>query len=404
MSDTSAWRISSTPGMHVRRLRDAYFRRLQTTTPATVRFCDRCVLSNQRPRLWIDPQGVCSACHVARAKAETDWSAREEELLQLLDRYRSSDGQPDVIVPFSGGKDSAMVAYRLATEYDMHPLLATFSPLLYTEHGKANWTRACEAIPCTDIALFVPSAVHYQTLARLGFFVLGDPFLPFIYGVKAFPLRLALERGIPLIMYAEDGEAEYGGGLHEGRPGHTTAVLVSDYFSGFPPDIWQRVGLSASALAPFTPPVESHVRAAGIHCAFFGYYHRWVPQENYYYAVRHTGFRPNPERSEGTYSRYASLDDKLDGLHYYLGYIKFGLGRATSDAAHEIRDGHITREEAVSLVHQYDGQFPTRYFPECLDFLGLTESAFWDIVDGFRPAHLWHHDKVMGGWHLKYEV
>ena len=119
--------------------------------------------------------------------------------------------------------------------------------------------------------------------------------------------------------------------------------------------------------------------------------------------MENTGFSANPDgRSEGTYSKYASLDDRTDGYHYYLGYIKFGIGRTTSDAAHEIRDGHITREEGVALVRRYDGEFPQKHFLEFLDYTGLSESRFWEVVDSFRPPHLW--EKTKTGWRPKFKV
>jgi hypothetical protein len=138
-------------------------------------------------------------------------------------------------------------------------------------------------------------------------------------------------------------------------------------------------------------------------CHFHGYYKRWIPQENYYYCVENTGFLANPEgRSEGTYSKYASLDDKTDGFHYWMAYIKFGLGRATSDAAHEIRDGHITREEGVSLVRRYDGEFPQKNFKTFLEYTGLSEEQFHAAVDAWRSPHLW--EKKDGRWVLRFSV
>ena len=78
------------------------------------------------------------------------------------------------------------------------------------------------------------------------------------------------------------------------------------------------------------------LQRAGVQMHWSSYYHKWIPQEHYYYAVEHTGFTANPERSEGTYSKYAKVwDDQLDGIHYQMAFIKFGIGRATSDAAHE---------------------------------------------------------------------
>jgi hypothetical protein len=138
---------------------------------------------------------------------------------------------------------------------------------------------------------------------------------------------------------------------------------------------------------------------------WFSFYKKWVPQENYYYASEHCGFQANPDgRSEGTYSKYASLDDRTDGFHFFLAYIKFGIARATSDAAHEIRDGHLTREEGVALVHRYDGEFPKKYYPEFLEYLGITEEEFWEVIDFYRElsSHLW--TKESGEWELQHRI
>ncbi|MFY8056579.1 MAG: N-acetyl sugar amidotransferase, partial [Planctomycetaceae bacterium] len=122
--------------------------------PSEVRFCSRCVMSNQRPAsavefrhtiesrkktLAIDSQGICDACRVAEQKQTIDWNSREEQLLQLLDRYRSKDGSYDCLVPGSGGKDSAYQAHVLKYKYGMHPLTCTWPPILYTEYGYQNW-------------------------------------------------------------------------------------------------------------------------------------------------------------------------------------------------------------------------------------------------------------------------
>ena len=135
---------------------------------------------------------------------------------------------------------------------------------------------------------------------------------------------------------------------------------------------------------------------------FFGYYKFWDPQENFYYCQKNTGFQINPDRTEGTYSKYASLDDKLDGFHYYLMYIKFGIGRATSDSAHEVRDGKITREEAQYLVAKYDQEFPKKYFKLFLNFCGISKSDFEKIIDSWRSPHIWRKEKNQ--WHLKNTV
>ena len=132
------------------------------------------------------------------------------------------------------------------------------------------------------------------------------------------------------------------------------------------------------------------------------YYLNYNPQNNFYFASENSDFKVNPYRSEGTYTKYSSLDDKLDNLHFYTWFIKTGRGRATEDAALEVRNNIITRDEAVKLVKKYDGEFPKKYFKEILEYLNLNEKEFIEIVDSFRPDHIW--TKVNGEWELKYAV
>lgn len=306
--------------------------------PTKVEYCTRCVVSNQRPRITFDKNGVCSACaHAWRKKHEINWEARDQELRELLDRYRSKDGSYDVVVPGSGGKDSAYVAHTLKAEYGMHPLTVTWAPHVYTDIGRENLQSFIHS--GFDNIMGTPNGLVHRTLTRLAFQKMGDPFQPFIYGQKAFPLRIATKYGIPLVMYGEDGEVEYGGETKNAN--NPTVDLERDisrtYFSGLNPEDFLEDGIDAADLQAYMLPSLEEMRAAEIDYRHLSYYKKWVPQENYYYAVEHTGFKPNPVRSEGTYSKYASLDDKLDGFHYYLAFIKFGTGRATSDAAHEIR-------------------------------------------------------------------
>lgn len=373
--------------------------------PLEVKYCVKCVISNQRPRIHFDEQGVCSACRFAEYKRTgIDWAERERQLLKLLDEHRSKDGSWDVIVPASGGKDSTFVAHQLKYKYGMHPLTVTWSPHLYTEIGWKNFQNFIHQGGFDNI-LGTPNGKVHRVMTRLAFEHLGDPFQPFIYGQKAFPMQTACKYKIPLIMYGEDGEVEYGGDKNAtDRPGHdASGDLIKHYFSGVGPLEWTKYGVKAEDLHYYLPPSQAEAQKAGLKIRFFGYYKKWVPQENYYYAVETAGFSANPDgRSEGTYSKYASLDDRIDGFHYWLGFVKFGIGRATSDAAHEIRDGHITREEGVALVRRYDGEFPQKHFCEFLEYTGLTEQRFHEIADSFRSPHLW--EKVGGAWRLKHQV
>jgi N-acetyl sugar amidotransferase len=378
--------------------------------PTEVKWCKKCVISNQRPRIVFNEEGICSACVNADYKNKIDWEKREQELIELLDSHRRSDGMWDVVVPSSGGKDSGFVAHQLKYKYEMNPLTVTWSPLKYTDIGRKNFEECVNA--GFNNILCSPNGKFQRKLARLCLEELGDAFHVFVLGQISFPFQVAVNLGIKLVFYGENGEVEYSF-QPEGidRPCTPSnewqkkslknssfkelieyGVKNKDYFS--------EDDFTDSDLILYEPPSIEKLDKIGIKgMHFFSYYHKWTPQENYYYCTENTGFKPNPERSEGTYSKYASLDDKMDGFHYYLRYIKFGLGRCVDDAAHEIRDGHISREEGIALMQKYDGEFPSKYYKEFLEYLDISEEQFWEIIDSWRLDHLWH--KQDNQWALK---
>ena len=381
--------------------------------PKKVIFCKRCVVSNQRPRTHIDKQGICSACRYHEEKHyQIDWRQREQELVKLLDKHRSKDGSFDVIVPASGGKDSAFVAHMLKAKYGMHPLTVTWTPFIYTDIGWKNYQNFVNS--GFDNLLSNPNGQLHRKLARVAFELKGDAWEPFTFGQKAYAFHIALKFNIPLIFYGENGEVEYGGSLkNKNKPFESVKDWEELYFKGAGIETLIKAGLNMGVLKKadikpqsfqlYKPPSLKQIDKLGAQMHWFSYYHKWIPQENYYYATKHTNFEANPDgRSEGTNTKYSSLDDKTDGFHFYLSYIKFGLGRASRDAQMEVRSRHITRKEAVALVRRYDGEFPKKYFKEFLEYLDITELHFWRVIDRYRMPHLW--EKVKGKWKLKYVV
>ena len=375
---------------------------LKYNLPKKVKFCKKCTISNQRPRITFDNDDVCSACNFAETKRIINWKDRELELKSLLDKHRSKDGRHDVIVPCSGGKDGSYVAHQLKYVYGMNPLTVTFSPLSPTEIGKKN-LQAFVNSGFTNI-LKQPDGDVSKRLVSYFSKSIGDPFQPFIYGQSNFPMEVSVNYKIPLIMYGENGEVEYGGDMKNANvPTRQIDDHVKHYFSGVDVADLRKEGFSDSDLFPYLAPEREVIAKAKTEIHFFSYYKFWDPQENYYYCSEKTGFNPNPIRSEGTYSTYASLDDEFDGFHYYLGFIKFGIGRTTSDTAHEIRDGKITREEGINLVKNYDGEFPSNYYKKFLQFCKLTDNEFQEIVDSWRSDHIWQRDSK-GAWQLKHPI
>ena len=388
--------------------------------PSEVRFCQRCVMSNQRPASYpeflhtrdraganymqIDEDGLCDACRVADQKENIDWESREQELLALLDQHRRDDGEYDCIVPGSGGKDSGYQAHILKTKYGMHPLTVTWPPILYTDYGYENFLSWLNVGGFANIS-FRPNGDAHRKLSRLAIQNLLHPFQTFILGQKNLPPKIAAQTGIPLIFYGES-EAEYGNPIAE----TSSSLRDQSYYAmkdisnvrlaGIPvPELVAEHGFTLNDLMPYFPADSKVLEKASIEVHYLGYYLKWTPQEAYYYAAEHTGYKARPFRTEGTYSKYNSIDDKIDDLHYYTTWIKFGLGRASYDASQEIRNNHITREEGLALVKRFDGEFPERYLGEVLDHIGIDMDEFTELVDSFRSPHLW--ERTDTGWELR---
>lgn len=392
--------------------------------PPQVTFCKRCVISNQRPSSTVefkhtatekkavidfDDEGICSACRFAEQKDQgIDWQQKEDELKALLARFKRNDGGYDVIVPGSGGKDSAFTAHVLKYKYGMNPLTVTWSPHLYTDIGwknMQNWMH----VGGLDNVLFTPNGKLHRLLTRLAFINLLHPFQPFIVGQRIIGPLMAAKFNVPLVMYGEN-QAEYGNKVDENQK----PTMDPKFFSTDDPldmrlggitvrEIIEQYDFTLNDFTPYIAPRPELLAEKNIEVHYLGYYLKWDPQECYYYAAEHTGFQANPDRTEGSYSKYSSIDDKIDPFHYLTTLIKFGIGRATYDAAQEVRNGKITREEAVHLVKKYDQEFPKKYFHEFLDYISLSEKEFWESVDKFRSPHLWIKDDS-GQWRLRHTV
>jgi N-acetyl sugar amidotransferase len=390
--------------------------------PEEVKFCSKCVMSNQRPTSAIefkhtkeskkttmnfDEEGVCDACRMAEIKDNIDWGMREEELIKLLNKHRKNDGSYDCLVPGSGGKDSAYQAHVLKYKYNMNPLTVTWPPILYTEYGLNNWRNWLDS--GFDNVSFYRNGKVMKLLTKLSIENLLHPFQTFILGQKNLAPKIAAQHEINLIFYGEN-EAEYGNPIAD----NTTSLRDKSFFSFENLDevflagvsikeIMEKHDVNLSDLMSYLPPRVEELEKANVEVHYLGYYLKWTPQEVYYYAVENTGFKARPHRTQGTFSKYSGIDDKIDDLHFYTTFIKFGIGRATYDASQEIRNRHLTREEGVVLVKRFDGEFPDRYFNDIMDYIGMSSSDFHLLCDKFRSPHLWGKDSN-GEWKLRHNV
>jgi N-acetyl sugar amidotransferase len=414
--------------------REAYY-----GLPHEIKFCKNCVLSNQRPNSTVefehtseskkatirfDEAGLCDACRLSeRKKRDIDWHEREIRLKELCDRHRKNGSGYDCLVPGSGGKDSFFAAHVLKYKYEMNPLTVTWAPHLYTDWGWQNFQAWINA--GFDNYLVTPNTRIHRLITRLAVENLFHPFQPFMIGQKALAPRMAALFDIPLVFYGEN-ESEYGNPIQDTETAErdwsyfTSGDSSNIYLGGVSLDELQDVfGVKPVDLEPYLAIDPQVIREKSIEVHYLGYYLPWHPQGAYYYAVENGGFRASPERTPGTYSKYNSIDDKIDDFHYYTTYIKFGIGRATYDASQEIRNEEITREEGVSLVKKYDGEFPQRFCEEIFDYLSIPDHEnalasrsfeqpvmnrdyFDNLTDSFRSPHLWIYDS--GEWHLRRTV
>ena len=391
--------------------------------PEKVEFCKKCVISNQKPNTVVEfkqstdnrrtgisfnKDGVCSACEYNEKKKAINWQERENKLHSLLKKFRRKSGH-DVVVPSSGGKDSGYAAHILKYKYNMNPLTVTWAPHLFTDIGWKNLQNSAH-VGGFDNILYTPNGKLHRTLTSLAFKNLMHPFQPFIVGQKIVGPLISAKFDIPLVIYGEN-QAEYGNNIDE----NNSPKMNNKFFSNLNSadiklggkkikDIISKYKFDLRDFAPYIPPSEVELKNTGTEVHYLGYYLKWDPQESFYYAAENTGFKPNNERTQGTYSRYSSIDDKIDWFHYYTTFIKFGIGRTTMDAVQEIRNNKITREEGVSLVRKYDNEFPSKYFQNFLEYVNINEKEFWKIIDDHRSPHLWSLNETTKKWKLNHQV
>ena len=386
-------------------------------------FCKICVMSNQRPGSTVEfksdkkekkslikfnKEGVCSACEFKKVKdTQIDWKEREAELKKLCDKFRTRNSSYDVVVPGSGGKDSVFTSHILKYKYNMNPLTVTWAPHMFTKIGWENFQNWINA--GFDNILLTPNGRLHRLLTRKAFINLCHPFQPFIIGQRICGPKYAALHKIPFVMYGEHA-SEYGDRVHEAfNPKMEEKYFVDSsdinnlIIGGEPAKkICEENNFNEAEMSSYLPINKEIINNINLEVHHLSYYLKWDPQEVYYYVASKTDFKSNSERTQGSYSKYSSIDDKIDTIHYYTTLIKFGIGRATYDASQEIRNNKITREEGVALVKKYDQEFPEKYFSDILEYMNITSEKFWEVINKNRSQDLWK--KTDNNWILKHQV
>ena len=360
-----------------------------------MRYCKKCIMPDTRPEQVFDSEGVCDACRSSEKKHKyIDWGAKKQEFMEILDRYRSKDGLWwDCIVPVSGGKDSCYQAYTVKYEFGMNPLCVNFIPCEITETGLKNIIFLRDL--GFDIVQVGLNRKIYRQITRKTFFDLGDCCWPEHVGIFTAPPRVAIQYKIPLIIWGENSQFEYGGPASK----RENQYLDRDWFEqfavmGFRVSDLYAEGFDRKDLLVFEYPSDIELKEAKVTGLFLGYYTKWDSAENAR-RMSKLGWNVNPDGPvENAYYDYENLDCKwIAGLHDYLKFLKYGFARATDQLCLEIRNGRIDRDKALRIVRDYEGKVPRKYLPDFIEFIGSTEREVYQTFDKFTNPKIFVKDR-----------
>lgn len=366
-----------------------------------MQYCTSCVMPATRPRITFNEQGVCNACQWAKEKKTIiDWDARWKELENYCDKYRSKEGNFDVIVPVSGGKDSCYVSYRLKYDFGMHPLLVNIVPPLSFEVGTRNLERLIAGgFDCIQVH---PNPHIARKISRRELIDFGDPLLSWMIPVRAAIFKIAIKFKAPFIMWGEEGEVEYGGvSQSKDTPIHDRNFELKILLSGNDPRKYLDE-FSEKELFFWLFPTQEEYENAKIANMHFNYFDCWDQYRNYILAKEKFGLEEKRGQNVGTYTNYAQTDTCLFDLHCYLMYLKFGFGRCTADACIDVRRGALDREQAVELIKKFDNVYPEPYIDQYLEYFEMTQEEFDAALDKHANKKLFK--KVDGRWSPMFEV
>jgi len=361
-----------------------------------IRYCARCVMPETKPDLFIDAEGVCSACRNYERRQAVDWDCRKHELQAILARYRPKDGQNyDCVVPVSGGKDSHFQTIRLL-ELGMNPLCVTAT----TDHLSPIGRRNIENLKQqgVDYVEVTTNPAVRRKINRLALTQVGDISWPEHVTIFTIPVRVAVQFGIPLIVWGENPQNEYGGPAGAAEDNVLTRRWLEE-FGGLlglrVSDLMGQHGIEPKHLIQYTYPGDEELRRVGVTGLFLGYYMPWDGYSNALYAQAH-GFETYQRPVEGSLVNYENLDNAQTGIHDYFKFLKYGFGRATDLACLHVRRGRLSRPDAVTLIRMHDGKFPWVYLgtplEEIVKTIAMTLDEFIRICDRFTNNKLFECD------------
>jgi N-acetyl sugar amidotransferase len=357
-----------------------------------IRYCTRCVMPETKPDLHIDEEGVCNGCRAYEQRGEVDWDARRAELLSLLEEYRSPDGSNyDCVIPVSGGKDSHYQVIRVL-ELGMNPLCVTATTDKLSAIGRRN-IENLKSLGVDYVEVTTNPRVR-RAINRLALTQVGDISWPEHVTIFTVPVRIAVQLGIPLIIWGENSQNEYGGPAAAAQSKHLTRRWLEE-FGGLlglrVSDLVGQEGIEPRNLIQYTYPTDEELARVGVTGLFLGHFLPWDSYQNALYAQAH-GFETYGRTLEGSIVDYENLDNVQMRIHDYFKFLKYGFGRATDHACLHLRRGRLSRTDALGLVRAHDGRFPWVYLGEPLEEtladIDMSVEEFVRICDRFTNRKL----------------
>jgi N-acetyl sugar amidotransferase len=359
-------------------------------------YCTNCVMPATKPDLKINEAGICNACESFQERTEIDWDDRRAELEAVLEKYRNNKGENwDCVIPVSGGKDSTFQVVKLL-ELGMNPLCVTATTCALTDVGKENIENIKKL--GVDYVEMSPNPLIRAKLNRIGLEEVGDISWPEHVGIFTIPVRAAVQYNIPLIIWGENSQNEYGGPAAAAENNVLDRRWLEE-FGGLlglrVDDLIDQDGISRRDLIPYFYPEDEELQAVGVTGLFLGHYIPWDGLSNALVASAF-GFTVSENITLGSMVNYENLDNYQTAIHEYFKYLKFGFGRASDHASLHIRRKRITRETGMEIVKRLDGKFPWEYLGQSLEEtlkpLEMTVEEFIKVCDQFTNKKLFKKD------------
>lgn len=349
-----------------------------------------------KPDLFFDEKGVCDACLSAQTKhKKTDWKKRRKEFEAIIKKYRSKNGTNyDCIVPVSGGKDSHYQTYMIKKVFGLTPLCAYFEPTYRTDLGKKNIDNLGQL--GVDIVEFKKNPIVYKKMVIESFKRVGDNEWPNHIGIFTYPVHIAVRFNVPLIIWGENPQNEYGGPASSTQRNYLDRRWLEEFGGLLGNRVEDMVGvdgITKEDLMMFRYPSQEDLKRVGVTGLYLGYYFKWDARKQTKLMIDEYGFgTKNDGPIEGTYTNYENLDESTVSVHDYLKFLKYGFGRATDHACLDIRNGRISREEGLQLVMKYDGKYPYYGVKKFMEYSGMSKKEVDDVFDRFTNKRIFKAD------------